>query len=155
MTWRAVTDKQWALIEAPLPPRQRRTPGGQPPAAARLGFEGSLWGLWTGAPWRESPAQYGAKRPVPRRLPAWAASDVLWQLWRAFVDPLDDRQKVRWDACSMDGMFIPAQKGGCWSGRRQEAREPSAWYRPMARVLRSEYTCSRLPPRRSLSWSRR
>ena len=155
MTWRAVTDKPWELIKEQRPQRKRRTKGGRPPADDRQCFEGILWILWTGAPWSELPAKYGAKSTVHRRLTAWAASDVLLNLWRAFLDQLDDRQKVRWDDCFIDGMFIPAKKGVHWLGRRKEARAQSSWYWPMARVLRSEYTWRRLPPRRSNSWSRR
>lgn len=152
MTWRAVTDEQWELIKEQLP-RKRRTKGGRPPADDRQCFEGILWILWTGAPWSELPVKYGAKSTVHRRLTEWATSDVLLHLWRAFLDQLDDRQRIRWDECFIDGMFITAKKGVRWSERRKEAREQSSWYWPMARVLRSEYTWRRLPPRRSNSWS--
>ena len=127
MTGRAVTDKQWELIQEPLPRRQRRTKGGRPPADDRQCFEGILWILWTGAPWSELPARYGAKSTVHRRLTAWAASEVLLNMWRAFLDQLDDRQKVRGDEGFIDGRFITAQQGGRWSGRRHEAREQSSW----------------------------
>jgi transposase len=155
MTWRGVTDKLWELIKEQLPQPKRRAKGGRPPADDRQCFEEILWILWTGAPWSAWPAKYGSKSTVHRRLTGWAASDVLVDLWRAFLDQLDDRQKVRWDECFIDGMFILANKGVRWSGRRKEAREHSAWYGPMARVLRSEYTWRRLPPRRSASWGRR
>ena len=155
MTWRAVTDKQWEIIQEQLPRRKRRTKGGRPPADDRPCFEGILWILWTGAPWSELPARSGAKSTVHRRLTAWAESEVRLKMWRAFLDHLDDRQKVRGDACCMDGLFITAKKGGRWSGRRKEAREQSSGYWPMARVLRSEYTWRRLPLRRSTSLSQR
>ena len=155
MTWRAVTDKQWEFIKEQLPRCKRRTKGGRPPADDRKCFEGILWILWTGAPWSELPARYGAKSTVHRRLTAWAESEVLLTMWRAFLDQLDDRQKVRWDECFIDGMFITAKRGVRWSGRRKEAREQSSWYWPMARVLRSEYMWRRLPLRRSNSLSRR
>jgi transposase len=155
MAWRAVTDTQWELIKEQLPRRKRRTKGGRPPAGDRKCFEGILWILWTGAPWSELPARDGSKSTVHRRLSEWAAADVLVNLWRAFLDQLDDREKVRWDECFIDGMFIPAKKGVRWSGRLKEAREHSSWYWPMARVLRSEYTWRRRPPRRSSSWNRR
>jgi transposase len=117
MAWRAVTDQQWELMKEPLPRRKRLTKGGRPPADDRQGFEGILWILWTGAPWSELPARHGAKSTVHRRLSEWAAADVLLNLWRAFLDHLDDRQKVRWDECFIDGMFITAKKGVRWSGR--------------------------------------
>ncbi len=148
MAWRAVTDKQWALIREQLPKRPRRKKGGRPPADDRRCFEGILWMLWTGAPWSELPQRYGAKSTVHRRLMEWAESGALLDMWRAFLDQLDDRKKVRWDECFIDGMFIAAKKGARWSGRRKEAREHSSWFWPMARVLRSEYMWRRLPPRK-------
>jgi transposase len=58
-------------------------------------FEGILWILWTGAPWSELPERYGSKSAVHRRLKEWAETDVLLNLWRAFLDLLSGRQKVR------------------------------------------------------------
>jgi transposase len=148
MTWRQVTDRQWKAIEAHLPKRAANRKGGRPAVSDRKCFEGILWILWTGAPWSELPAQYGSKSTVHRRLKTWAESGLLLDLWRAFLNQLNDRQKVRWDECFIDGMFITAKKGVRWSGRLKEAREQSLWFWPMARVLRSEYTWRRLPRRK-------
>ena len=52
-----------------------------------------------------------SKSTVHRRLMAWAQSGVLLDLWRALLDQLDDRQKLKWDECFIDGMFIPAKEG--------------------------------------------
>lgn len=92
--------------------------------------------------------RYGPKSTVHRRLKKWAESEVRLNMWRAFLAQLDDRKKVRWDECFIDGMFIQAKKGVRWSGRLKEARERSSWYWSMARVLRSEYPWRRLPPRK-------
>ena len=127
MAWRAVTDQQWALIQAHLPKRPRRKRGGRPPVDDRKCFEGVRWILWTGAPWSELPARYSSKSTVHRRLTEWAASGLLWDRWRAFLDQWDDRQKVHGDECFIDGMFITAKQGAHWSGKLQEAREQSSW----------------------------
>ena len=111
MAWRAVTDKQWQAIKPHLPRRKPSRKGGRPPLNDRRCFEGILWILWTGAPWSELPERYGSKSAVHRRLKAWAESDVLLILWRAFLNQLSDRQKVRGDECFIDGMFIRAKKG--------------------------------------------
>jgi transposase len=145
MTWRTVTDKQWKLIETQLPKRKPNPKGGRPPVSDRQCFEGILWVLWTGAPWSELPERYGSKSTVHRRLSEWAESGVLLNLWRALLDQLNDRQKVRWNECFMDGMFVSAKKGARKSVKPSAVREQSSWYWPMARVLRSEYTWRRLP----------
>ncbi|MBS1812168.1 MAG: transposase [Acidobacteria bacterium] len=125
MAWRGVTNQQWEAIKVHLPKRQRTRKGGRPPLADRQCFEGILWILWTGAPWSELPARYGSKSAVHRRLQEWAEKDVLLKLRRAFLNQLSDQQKVRWDECFIDGMFIRAKKGARWSGRLRVAREQS------------------------------
>jgi transposase len=148
MAWQAVTDKQWDAITQHLPQRRRNRQGGRPPLEDRKGFAGILWSLWTGAPWSELPARYGAKSAVHRRRKEWAETARLLHLWRAVLHQLSDQQKVRWEECCIDGMCIRAKKGVRWSGRRKAAREHSVWYWPRARGLRAEYTWRRLPQRR-------
>src|SRR5690606_6494822 len=52
-----LTDEQWALIEQLFPALART---GRPPANRRTTFEGILWILTTGAPWRDLPEEFGA-----------------------------------------------------------------------------------------------
>lgn len=111
MAWRGVSDKQWEEIKRHLPKRRGKARGGRPRLDDRRCFEGILWIPWTGAPWSELPQRYGSKSAVHRRLKEWAESGVLLDLWRAFLNPLSDQQKVRWDECFIDGMFIRAKKG--------------------------------------------
>ena len=148
MAWRAVTDKQWKLIEAQLPKRPPNTRGGRPPLSDRQCFEGILWILWTGAPWSELPERYGSKSAVHRRLAAWVESGVLLNVWRAFLDQLNDARKMRWNECFVDGMFVVANKGATVWARPSAARGRSLWYWQMARVLRSESAWRRLPRRK-------
>jgi transposase len=155
MAWRAVTDKQWKLIEAQLPKRKPDKRGGRPPLSDRQCFEGILWILWTGAPWSELPERYGSKSAVHRRLSEWAESEVLLNLWRALLDQLNDARKIRWNECFGDGMFVTAKKGATVWARPNAARGQSLWYWQMARVLRSEYAWRRLPRRKSSSLKKR
>lgn len=149
MAWRAVTDKQWELIEAQLPRRKLNKRGGRPPLSDRQCFEGILWILWTGAPWSELPERYGSKSAVHRRLSEWAESGALLNLWRAFLDQLNDARKIRWNECFVDGMFVVAKKGATVWARPNAARGRSLWYWQMARVLREDFAWRRLPPRKS------
>lgn len=125
MAWHRVTDRQWAVIEPHLPRTPRKRGRGRPPADARRCFEGILWILWTGAPWSALPPRYGSKSTVHRRLIQWACTGVLLNLWRAFLTQLNDRQRVRWDECFVDGTFVVAKKGGSVSVPPSVAREPS------------------------------
>ena len=54
MSWRHFTDKQWEEIKVHLPPRPPRPKGGRPPVDERKCFEGILWILWAGAPWKRT-----------------------------------------------------------------------------------------------------
>ena len=151
MTWRAVTDQQWELIEAQLPRRHPDRRGGRPRLSDRQCFEGILWILWTGAPWSELPARYGSKSAVHSRLSEWATNGVLLNVWGAFLGQLNDAKKIRWNECSGDGMFVMAKKGATVWAQPHVARGRSLWFWQMARVLRSEYAWRRLPRRRSSS----
>lgn len=149
-----LSDAQWARIAPQLPRRKRSPRGGRPRADDRQCFEGILWILWTGAPWRALPGKYGSSTTCWRRLRQWEEDGTLLKLWRAFLAELNDRQKLRWDECFVDASFAPAKKGALGSARPSAARERSGWYWPMARVLRWEFTWTRLPRTRRSSSKR-
>jgi hypothetical protein len=88
-------------------------------------------------------------------LSAWAKTGVLLKLWRAFLDQLNDAQKIRWNEGFVDGMLVAANKGATVWARPKAARGQSLGFWRMARVLRSEYAWRRRPPRRASAWSER
>ena len=151
MTWRGLTDRQWSEVSKHLPPRKPAPKGGRPWANDRDCFEGILWILWTGAQWSELPPRYGKKSTVHLRLGRWTKDGTLEKLWRAFLAQLNERGQVRWDECFLDGTFFSAKKGGSKSERPSAGRDRSLWFWLMARVLRSEFTWTRHPRRRSSS----
>jgi transposase len=154
MAWRDLTKQQWEAIRVHLPEPKVSGRGGRPRVDDRRCFEGILWILWTGAPWSELPRRYGSPSTCWRRLKQWEESGVLLKLWRAFLAQLNDRQKLRWDECFVDGSFVPAKKGGPKSAPPRGARARSGWFWSMARVLRWEHTWTRRLQRRSPSSSR-
>jgi transposase len=120
----------------PLATAQASSEGGRPRADDRRCFEGILWILWTGAPWSELPDRYGSPSTVWRRLRQWEDDGVLLQPWRAFLNQLNDAQKIRWDERFVDGSFAPAKKGGARWALPNAARARNGWFWSMARVLR-------------------
>jgi transposase len=140
MAWRGLTKAQWEAIRIHLPPSKASARGGRPRLEDRRCFEGSYWILLTGAQWCELPRRYGSSRTCWWRLKSWEETAMRLKLWRAFLAELNDREKLRWDECFVDGSFIPAQKGGPRSARRNAARVQSGWCWSMARVLRWEQT---------------
>ena len=154
MAWHKVTDKQWAKIRVQLPRPKARPKGGRPRVDDRQCFEGILWILWTGAQWSALPSRYGSVSTCWRRLRDWEETGVLLTMWRGFLAQLNDRAKIRWDECFVDGSFAPAKKGDRASEKPSGARARSGWYWSMARVLRWEHTWTRLPRRKSRSSKR-
>lgn len=138
--WHAITDEQWCAIESCLPKSARSGRERSSSSDDRRYFEGTLWILWNGAPWSKLPERYGSKHTVQRRLSQWTTTGVLLDLWRTYLDQIDEKQRAKWDERFIDGIFITSREGVNWEGRLRQAREQSAWYRPMARVLRYEYT---------------
>lgn len=155
MAWNKVSDAQWEKIRVHIPRVKPSPLGGRPRVDDRRCFEGILWILWTGAPWSALPRQYGSPTTCWRRLKQWEADGVLLALWRAFLAELNDRDKIRWDECFIDGTFVPARKGGPWSERPSEGRAQSAWFWSMAKVLRWDFTWTRHRPPSASSSSRR
>lgn len=155
MAWKSFTDRQWERIEPHLPKAVARPFGGRPRVDDRRCFEGVLWILWTGAPWAALPSEYGSATTCWRRLQEWEESGVLLEMWRSFLADLNDRQRIRWDECFADGTFASAKKGALASARPRGAREQSLWFWSMARVLRSEFTWTRHPRRKSGSSKQR
>lgn len=133
-----LTDEQWEKIEQLIPERPKNSKGGRPPADDRLVFEGILWILKTGARWKELPKKYPHPSTCWRRLREWYETDVLKDMWRAFLSELDHNGILDWDEVFVDASFFPAKKGTRESGKPSGERDRSAWYWSMARVFLSE-----------------
>lgn len=67
-----LTDAQWQVIQRVLP--LQRT--GRPALDHRKILDGILWVLFTGAPWRALPAEYGTWTTVVRRFHRWQDAGI-------------------------------------------------------------------------------
>ena len=47
---------------------------------------------------------------------------MLLDMWRAFLDQLDDGKKVKWDQCFTDGTIITAKKEGALVGKTKRGK---------------------------------
>ena len=74
-----VTDEQWKIIEPHLGNKAKRT--GRPRADNRKLFNGVLWILRTGAPWRDLPEYYGPWQTVHKRFAQWQENGKLKELF--------------------------------------------------------------------------
>lgn len=150
-----LTDEQWAKIE-PLIPKHRPHPkGGRPRRSDRECLEGILWIARSGARWKDLPDCFPSPATCWRRLRDWEEMGVFKDLWRAFLDELDEVGLVQWDEVFVDGTFAPAKKGGPRSERPSGERAQSGWWWAMAAVFRWEYSPPVRRRRRSRCSSRR
>ena len=123
-----LTEEQWNVVRAILPEDPVRPDGrGRPWSDRRRVFNGILWILRTGAPWKDLPPRYGAYQTVHRRFQEWVRSGVLEAVLLAIAQDLKDRGGLDLRECFIDGTFVPAKKGGAASGRPSGARGPRSW----------------------------
>ena len=132
MTYEFMTDEVWERIEPLLPAPNRM---GRPRRSDREVLEGILWVLKTGARWRDIPKPLPSATTCWRRLATWEERGVWDDLWRAFLETLDEQQTIDWEESFIDGSFAPAKKGGSALERRNVAREQSGWWWRTARVF--------------------
>ncbi len=101
-----VTDKQWELF-APYLERKNKSIAGRPQRVDnRQIFEGILWILGTGAPWRDLPSRFGAWQTVYRQFNKWAKSGVLEELLEKLCEGQDN------DFSSIDSRIVKVHKHG-------------------------------------------
>ncbi|MEZ6128820.1 MAG: transposase [Planctomycetaceae bacterium] len=69
-----LTDKQWALIEDVFP---EPATTGRPPRDPRELFDGILWILRTGSPWRDLPEEFGPWKTAYNHFDQWNGDGTL------------------------------------------------------------------------------
>lgn len=70
-----ISDEKWAII-GPLLAKDSAETRGRKPKDNRLMFNGILWILKTGAPWRDLHPEFGPWQTVYKRFLNWAKLDV-------------------------------------------------------------------------------
>jgi transposase len=131
-------DEQWQLIETILPAdRVRADRRGRPWSDRRKALEGALWILRTGAPWQDLPPRYGPYQTVHRRFQNWVRDGTIEQVLLALAAHLREAGGLDLKECFVDGTFVPAKKGGAWSGRPNAAKAPRSWVLQTAMVFLS------------------
>ncbi len=115
MTRYDLTDEQWSLIEALLPPERPKV--GRPARSHRHIINAILWIARTGAPWRDLPERYGPWQTAYSRLRRWRATGI-WQRVLAVLDvEAEHRQDGDWNLDDLDSPVIGAHQHA--AGARQ------------------------------------
>src|SRR5438105_4928436 len=111
-----LTDEQWALIGSLLPQRTART--GRPPSDPRCMWNGIIWILRTGAPWRDLPERFGPWQTVYDHFATWRRSGTFERILKALQIRLDREGKIDWDLWCIDGTQIRAARAAAGADKK-------------------------------------
>ena len=133
-----LTNEQWSVVELILPPDQVRADGrGRPWSDRRVVFNGILWILRTGAPWKDLPSRYGPYQTAHRRFQNWVRDGTIERVLLVLAEHLREAGELDLKECFVDGTFVPAKKGGDRWERPSAARAPKSWALQTAMVFLS------------------
>lgn len=131
-------DDQWKIVSAILPADpMRQDKRGRPWSEQRKVFNGIIWVLRTGAPWKDMPSRYGPYQTAHRRFQNWVRSGVIENVLLALAAHLNEAGGLDLKECFVDGTFVPAKKGGAVSGKPNAAKAPRSWALQTAMVFLS------------------
>jgi len=114
--------RQWARIAPHLPRRKASPRGGRPPVNDRKCFDGILWILWTGAPWKALPREYGSATTCWRRLRQWEEDGTLLELWRAFLGLVERCREGALGRVLHRRELRPRERGGAGVGKTKRGK---------------------------------
>lgn len=118
------SDEQWRLIEGLLPKQKR---GGKW-NDHRVTFNGIMWILRTGAPWRDLPERYGKWQSVYHRFNRWRKDGTFDRVLKALRIRLDKEGHIDWDLWCVDGSNVRASRSAAGAAKKaKNPRETTHW----------------------------
>src|SRR3972149_39881 len=149
-----VSDAQWALLEPILRSKRRPDGKGRPPKDPRVGLNGVLWILGTGAPWRGVPDKDSPHPTFHRRFQQWVRAGALAKALRKLAQRLQAEGRLHLEEAFIDAMFAAAKKGASGLVLPSEAKGRRSRLSPLATVYLSP-SVSKLLRRTKANWSRK
>jgi transposase len=116
-----LSDDQWRLIEGLLPTQKR---GGKW-NDHRLMFNGIMWILRTGAPWRDLPERYGKWQSVYHRFNRWRKDGTFDRVLKALRIRLDKEWHIDWDLWCVDGSNVRASRSAAGASKKAKNQAES------------------------------
>lgn len=113
-----LTDEQWSRIADLFPPPKAI---GRPPRDRRQVFDGILWILNTGSPWRDLPGEFGP----------WATAWDLFDKWNAdgtlaaVLERLQGEGEIDGELWCIDGTTVRAHKCASGGGKKGTPTNPT------------------------------
>lgn len=117
-----LTNEQWEVLAAILPPQKPKT--GRPGMDHRQMMNGILWVLRTGAPWRDVPKRYGKWTTIYSRFQRWRKQGV-WNRILAELQTIKSREKqIDWEIQLIDGSVVRAHQHAAGAKKAAQKKKP-------------------------------
>lgn len=141
-----VSDEHWAIIGPLLPSERGRNC--RPAHDNRRYFDGMIWALRTGSPWRDLPETFGNWNSVFRRFRRWAAQGVFDAILETLVElgMTDEWRTQMVDSTSVRGHAQAAGAKGGLSRRDLAARAAALRVKSMQDVTKLDVPSAFLSP---------
>ena len=111
--------EQWKRIASFFPHRVHGGHRGRPFENHRRIFNGILWRLHTGAPWRDLPERYGPWETVFYRFNGWRRDGTWSRIATSLLDELDNKGLLDHDLWCIDGSVIRASRAAAGAGKKR------------------------------------
>ena len=98
-----LSDESWERVKPLLPP-ERSGKKGRPAKDNRLVVNAILWILYTGAPWRDLPEEYGSWNSIYSRFRRWTERGI----WQKVFEQLSEDKDL--ENVMIDGTYIRAHQ---------------------------------------------
>jgi transposase len=113
-----LSDTQWELIEGLFPVQKR---GGRWKSHRDV-FNGILWVLRTGAPWRDLPEHYGKWGSIYHRFNRYRKDGTFDRVLKALRIRLDKNGHIDWDLWCVDGSSVRASRAAAGASKKAKNR---------------------------------
>lgn len=116
-----LTDEQWGRIQHRFP---KPAATGRPLANPRMMFDGILWILRTGAPWRDLPVEYGPHQTVFHHFNQWRKQGLLADIVAELQVELGLQGCLDHHLWCIDGTNVRAARCAAGGGKKGTPRSP-------------------------------
>ncbi|MCP3944071.1 MAG: IS5 family transposase [Desulfobacteraceae bacterium] len=106
MNRHTISDEKWEHIK-PILSSPKKDTRGRKPKDNRPMFNGILWILKTGAPWRDLPKTFGPWQTVYKRFAKWTTLAAWTDLFDKLVKDVDTESSM------IDGSYVKLHQHGC------------------------------------------
>jgi transposase len=119
MARHGLTDEQWEVLSVSF---GQPAATGRPPRERREVFEGILWILRAGAPWRDLPEEFGPWQTVWRLFDEWNSDGTLEEAFRRLQRLCAEAGEISDELWCLDGTIVRAARCAAGGGKKRIRR---------------------------------